>query len=215
MRVAGRPARALLAILLVGGLAACGGSAVPEPMVGVTIVLTADPAIDGFVDMAGLVSANGQGIRVGDQGGSIPSSPVRGFVSFDLSPIPPGATILSAVLRVEQAVVVGFPYFTMGSLVVDHVEYGDVFPTSANYLPGILGNVATISGDATQEYKEAHVGFSVSEDLAEPRTRSQFRLRFLVADQDGDSANDFVVFTDAENTSGTGNVPQLVVRYLP
>ena len=211
--------RLFTAISLAAGsllLPACGGGAGnPSP---ITVTLLGTEALNGNVSNQGGVSLTG---TLGEQivGDSYVSvGPVffsyRLFVSFDLSSLPPGATVTTATLSLYQTRTVGTPYATLGPLLVDHVVYGGVldpgsysrsFPTGQG-----LGPLAT---DATVGTKSLLVSAVVQDDLASGRGRSQFRVRFT-AENDGSTTTDLANFR-LYASSGLGNEPRLVVTYLP
>jgi hypothetical protein len=211
--------RLFTAVSLVAGallLPACGGgSGDPTP---VTVTLLSTEALNGAVSDKGTVTTQGTfGEQiVGDSYYSI--GPVltswRMFVSFDLSSLPPGATVTSATLKLHQTNTANTPYATLGALLVDHVVYGAVldagsydrsFPTGQG-----LGPLAT---DATVGTKSLDGSEVVQEDLASARGRSQFRIRFTV-ENDGNTTTDLANFR-VYASSGLGNEPLLVVTYLP
>ncbi|MFZ2152549.1 MAG: DNRLRE domain-containing protein [Microgenomates group bacterium] len=130
----------------------------------------------------------------------------RGFVSFDITSIPVTATIDSVTLRLYQVSVVGTPYTS--SLIIDHVNYGT--STSATPYDGspLSTNIGTFSENSTLEWKESVVTNSVKDDRTSSRTHAQFGLHFATESAGG--ADAWVQFTSA---NGSGNIPQLVIRY--
>ncbi len=154
------------------------------------------------------------GIGVGDNDRFARRRSVRGFVSFDLGGLPPGARITSATLRVYQTSTVGSPYTKLGDIRADHVDYGGALDYGEFTTP-FLGSstVGVISRDASLGWKELDVTDRVIADLEAGRTRSQYRLRFLPL-YSGDATNDWALFEDGEMSQGTSNAPLLAVEFV-
>lgn len=180
-----------------------------------SVTITSQPGLDGYQANDGSGSSR-QDILVGN--GTITGSTGelvwRGFMSFDLSDIPSGAPIESAELRFYQVKVGGDPYGKLGSLVLDHVDYGDNLDASDFDTPAIdsamLGQ-QTASG-AWYVLADRTIAAWLEKDLAAGRPRFQARLRF-VQEVDGDGYEDFSGIESANNFFGTGNAPQLTVTY--
>lgn len=146
---------------------------------------------------------------------------LKGFVSFNLSSLPEGATITSAVLRVYQYNVAGDPYDKLGKVLVEHVSYdsleqGESGETAqAKYTMEPLDNTipadAFLSTDATIGYKTLDVTAAVQADQGASRTRAQFRLRFPkeIVDEDIYSPVS-AYFISGDNDT---NQLQLVIKY--
>ncbi len=179
-----------------------------------SVTLTSEAAIDGWVQSDGVaVSASG-GPSVGDFDASNPGVGYREFYSFDLSTVPAGSTIDSAALQIYQALVVGQPYTVLGNVIVDHVNIGSSLDASDYAAAPIASNIGTISTNTTVEYKTLEVRTSLVANLAAGRTKSQYRIRFSNRDSNNDGKNDYVAFTDAEDSCCAVNKPpQLVVMY--
>lgn len=171
-------------------------------------IISAASITDGFE------SSNGGGnttleIRAGRNANLV----TRGFVSFDLSDIPSGVTVKEATLRLYQAKVIGNPYTAGGSIKVDHLTYGDSLDNSDYSLAALSSSFITLTSNATLEWKDADVTDRVKDDLANARSRSQYRIHFQTETTGGDVTGDFAYFEAAENTQSSGNPPQLVVKY--
>lgn len=181
----------------------------PSPTVtSQTLTLSADSSLDGFQ------SSNGGGnpsieIRAGRNSNLI----TRGFVSFDISSIPAGKTIDQASLRLYQTSITGNPYGVGGSLKVDHLDYGSSFENADYNASSISSSFGTLTSNTIIEWKDLDVTDRLKNDISAGRTRSQYRLHFATETIGGDVTGDFTNFESANNSKGTGNTPQLVVKY--
>lgn len=137
----------------------------------------------------------------------------RGFASFDLNDLPKNATIQEANLRLYQAKIVGSAYDEGGKLKVDHLTYGDTLDSEDYAMAALTSSFVTLSTNAKVEWKEADVTARLKDDIANARSMSQFRIHFETENTGGDTAGDFAYFESADNSEGTGNIPQLVVKY--
>jgi DNA-binding beta-propeller fold protein YncE len=156
--------------------------------------------------------------RTGDVEDFFTSTAYRQFYSFDLSRIPAGTIVISATLRLYQASVVGSPYNgTLGSVIVDHVDYGTSLDgTDYGAATLLLGNVGTLSSDSSTGYKTLSVSSRVQNDLGNVRLRSQYRLRFSQLDANTNNQDDYAQFTDFEDSCCTVNrPPQLAIVVRP
>jgi hypothetical protein len=192
-----------------------GGSGANDPVFTTfNVFLSAEGANEGTMGPGGNISENGASLEVGDREGAPPGGTVRAYLSFSLSTIPANAIITFAQLRLDMTNVTGSPFPIMGKVIVDHVNYGNQFPTGTAYNgQTILGNIATLVTDATLGIKTASCTFSVNTDRGQGRTRSQFRLHWDQADANNDGNPSFVRFVDAEQVGGPGSVPLLQVTY--
>jgi hypothetical protein len=206
----------LVSLALALPLCGCGGSSNNEDddFLTLTAFLGAEGGFEGTIDAGGAISEPTGGLGVGDREGQVPAGPVRAFLSFDISGIPANATLTVARLRCTQGFVSGTPYSSLGSVVVDHMNYGATFPGSSTYgANALLGNIGTLSADASLALKTCSVLIAVNADRTASRTRSQFRLRWTNAEQNFDGQDSFARFVDAEGTGGMGGVPLLEVTY--
>lgn len=205
---------ALVGLLATGVLlTACGGGGGPPGPV--TVTLTSTPALDGLVFASGTVTL-ASNVTTGDYANALgPVEGLRGFVSFDLTGIPSGATVTLATMTLVQRVTNAAPYASLGNVLVDQVVYGSVleagayarsFPTSQGF--------GTLSSDATLGPKSLVVTAQVQADLDSLRPQSQYRLRFPL-EQDGDFDSDQAVFWSAETATVPDERPTLVITYQP
>ncbi len=193
---------------------ACGGDSTgPVQADSVSVVATA--SLDGWVSSGGLAEANGGGPIVGDISGTFPGGGyIRQFFSFSLS-LPSGSVVDSARVRIYEADVSGNPFSNFGSVVVDHVVYGDTLDSTDYGVAALASNIGTLAtGIEPLGYRSLAVTSSVGADVAAHRTRAQFRLRFANADGNTDGTDDFVSFGDAEvSCCATDSVPVLKIWY--
>lgn len=179
----------------------------PTPKI-ITKTLSSDSSLDGFQ------SSNGGGNKGLDiRAGRNVNLVTRGFISFDLSSIPDGATVTRATLRLYQAKITGDPYGFGGALKLDHLNFGDSLENSDYALAALLANFTTLTNNAVVEWKDADVTEQVKDDLADNRTRSQYRVHFTTENTGGNLTGDFTYFESQDDSEGTGKTPQLVVEY--
>lgn len=133
----------------------------------------------------------------------------RGYVSFDLTSIPAGAKVEQASLRMYQGAVVGTPY-AGNSIVADHVDYGSSLGSEDYALTPLATAIGTLTSNAVIEWKDLVVTNLVKDDISNNRSRSQYRIRF-VTEVTGTDA--WARFESGDNYMGTGNLPQLIVKY--
>ena len=162
----------------------------------------------------GFRSSNGGGnnsleVRAGRNANLV----TRGFITFEISDIPQEAKIQSATLRLYQAKIVGNPYGAGGSMKIDHLTYGDTLDSSDYAAPALSSGFVNLTNNAAVEWKDVDVSEKVKNDVANARSASQFRIHFQTEVTGGDVIGDFAYFEAKENTQGTGNTPQLVVKY--
>ncbi|OGM15278.1 hypothetical protein A2V56_03930 [Candidatus Woesebacteria bacterium RBG_19FT_COMBO_42_9] len=170
-----------------------------------TMTITGTAALDGWR------ASNGGGnttwyIQIGRNA----TLTERGFVSFDISSIPSGKTIDEVTLRLYQGQLEGTPYASGGSLIVDHLDYGDSLGNEDLNASAISSNIGTLTSNASIEWKDLIVTNPLKTDIAASRTRSQYRLRFTT---EATGADAWARFESGDNYLSTGNRPQLVVKY--
>lgn len=188
------------------------------PMQTDTLMVAADQT--GFVESGAgdaAFAAPGSDIRVGDDAAKDPLIDVRGFVGFDLSGLPSGIHVKSAMLVATQCSVAGSP-FDLGNVVLDHISYTVPFDTTAYAVSPLASLVGTISTDTTLGARSVSVTSSVADDIGKGRSSSQFRLRMSTTNEAGNGPSNQVIFaSDSANTSdclpASGQQPRLVVTY--
>ncbi len=191
-------------------LATCGGGGGggDDP---VPLGLLSVASLDGAVRSNGIVVTGFTEQFVGDADSSEPGVGSRQFFSFQVDELPPGATVQSAVLQVMQVDPDGDPFVTLGVLVVDHVNYGGTLSAAAYAGLTLTSNIGTISNSELSGLRTLDVTEAVRADLLAARARSQFRLRFLVADSDNDANPDRVHFLDTDHAETLSEAPVLLV----
>lgn len=200
MRLCAMIGLGLLAALICGcgGGGGGGGSSLPG-----TLTLTSEADLDGFAIANGTATHTISGI-IGDYHTNVQ---YRAFVSFDISGMPSGATVDSAVLRIYQTGSDDGGY-TLGSVKVDHVYY-DTAVASAYDTPVLSAIEGTLSDAFSVGWKEITVTSAVQDDVTNARGHSQFRLYHQTpTDSDGADDNDYWLLGNA-----SVNQPELVVTY--
>ncbi|MDJ0975575.1 MAG: hypothetical protein QNJ98_14025 [Planctomycetota bacterium] len=133
----------------------------------------------------------------------------HGIYSFDLSGLPAGAVIRSAKLRLAVDEVTNNPNAAMALVLVDHVNFGAIFPQSFGMLTLDTG-FAQITDIDVVGAKELDVTEQVQDDMDSNRTRSQYRLRGAV-DSDFDDDSDLAKLSDADGTTAS-EPPALILE---
>lgn len=180
---------------------------IPTPVIK-TMTLSATASLDGFRSSNG-GGNDGLDIRAGRNVNLV----TRGFVSFDITGIPASATITEATLRLYQTKTIGNPYGVGGNLKVDHLDYGTSLDDPDYGTASLISNFATVTTNASVEWKDVVATDQFKNDRSASRTRSQFRIHFTSEVTGGDVTGDFAYYESANNSEGTGNTPQLVVKY--
>ena len=176
--------------LLCLGVTACGGGdgkdTTPIPQ---SLTLGADGDFTGhIVEVTPLVTyaiTTNVPMQAGDD---TANNLKKGFVRFDLSVLPAGASVVDATLPLTQAAPTATHYADLGGMLrVDHVEVGAALDQSDFSATSLFLNYGTISMDTTLEVKTLGVSTLVARDLADGRTTTDFRFSFASpTDNNGD-----------------------------
>jgi len=158
-------------------------------------------------------------ILVGDNDGYTANQLLHGLVTFNIKAIPRGSTITAATLQLDQCLVHGSPFTTLGTVVVDHVPLETNPDTSVFDTTATTPGVAVLSSDTTTGLKSAGVTTSVALDRSAGDTLTQFRLRFSAADGNDNGVSDNVVFRPDSTVNYScqpyvsGHAPLLIVSF--
>lgn len=223
MKVKKRGLFLVLLLVCLLGLVGCGGGSGTAPT---TLTLKSEANLDGHIahrftdpEIYGIGNSTTP-IQVGHSTSGVTKIGNRGFVSFNLSSLPAGATIKSAILKVYQSSINGDPYNKLGNIFVDHVSYesfdhaaaGD--PARTKYEMAPLDNTIPagtfLSTDPTLGYKTLDVTAAVRADQSASRGRAQFRLSFQTEVVAEDSTSRLAYFYSGESDT---NQPELVIQY--
>jgi PKD repeat protein len=191
----------------------------------ITLILTSIGSEDGWVlessetsNAGGSFSSSGtnsSALRVGDDRSD---RQYKSIVSFDTSPIPDGANLQSAKLRLLRGSVTGTnPFTTHGALQAD-IQTGGLGGSTA-LATGDFQAGATATGVASLSNTSSNGAWSEgalnAQGLAAINKigRTQVRLYFALDDND-DRGNDYLGYYSGENATAA-NRPQLVITYRP
>jgi hypothetical protein len=210
-----------LVLVILPIIAACGSNpAAPAPSSGTdsltsVIPLTGTAARGPYGD----VSFFGGDLLVGDNDGYQPNQLLRGLVTFNIKAIPRASTITSAMLQMDQCLVRGSPFTTLGQVVVDHVPVETTPDTSVFDTTATAPGIAVLSSDTSTGLKLAAVTTSIAADRSAGDTLTSFRLRFSSADGNDNGTSDNVVFRPDSTVNYacqpfvSGHAPLLIVSF--
>ena len=167
-------------------LAGCGGGGGndddeqqdEQQFVEQTIVVETTRTLSGYVSQNGFVSQDTDTFV-----GTIPDISgfleLRGFLSFDLSQIPNGATLVSAELSALQGAPTGTPYDQVVRVIVDHINNNDGALDSLDWSRAPLTTILDpfLSDNDVEEAKLLDVTELVENDLQQGRDALTLRLR--------------------------------------
>jgi hypothetical protein len=182
-----------------------------------SVTLQSDANLDGFQTNSGDGSTTeeiyvGNGELVEPHGELV----ARGFMSFDLSDIPEGATVEGIELRFYQGDIEGDPYGKLGNLLIEQVVYGDQLDATAFSAPAL--NSAALakqtSPNSWYTLADAAIAEWVADSLESGQSNFQLRLRFA-PETDGDGEEDWIAVAPGGGALGSSRSPQLTVIYLP
>lgn len=182
------------------------------------IMIGSTRVLDGYARSDNTASDSGSP-AIGDKDSSLPNVGWRQLYSFNIASIPATATIMSATLRLYQCDVAGLPYTRLGNVLVDQVNYGNSLSAGVYNGMTVVSNIGTLSTDPGLGYRIMGVTTRVQNDLVAARTASQYRLRFSLRDFFFVGTDDFVQFTDADDSlcagTTTNQPPHLEVILRP
>jgi hypothetical protein len=190
---------------------------IPMPAQPETVELKSQMSLDGFRVNNGQGSTS-QEILVGNGEVIQPAGELiaRGFLSFDISGIPAGATIDNVELRFYQSKVTGDPYDKLVGLVLEQVSYGSSLDDRAYSAPARGSLPVSPLPSAGQWYMldEPTLVSWVQSDVAAGQSQFQVRLRFSV-ETDSDGLEDWISIQPGGSALGSSKAPVLVITYVP
>jgi len=169
-----------------------------------TITLLSEAALDGH----GVATGTSTLVLYATIGDYYNKNQVRGWVSFDLSGIPDGATIDSAVLSIYQRGEEYWGGYTLGPVLVEHVFFGTDIALA--FAGGLLSKVAgMLATEFSAGFKSITVTVEVQNDMEQNRPKAQFRFfHSTPTDNDSNNTTDDWVMGDSPT-----NQPKLAVTY--
>ncbi|MGC9335739.1 MAG: hypothetical protein ACP5JJ_16450, partial [Anaerolineae bacterium] len=180
-------------------------------------VVRSDPALDGFLLNDG-TGSNIQDIIVGNGRIVEPTGELvsRGFLSFDLSDIPKGATIEGVELRFHQKAVQGEPYEKLGNLMLEQIDYGSSLDPSAYDRPVLDSAMLAILPSPNSWYilSDPSIASWVQATLGKGQDLFQLRIRFA-QETDGDDEEDWISIDPGGGILSSPNAPILTISYWP
>ncbi len=211
-----------------GGTLACGGTCSAFNTSGcttggpTTVTFTSVAAQDGYVlessetsNSGGTVSSTAtttSAIRVGDDR---KDRQYKGFVSFDTSSIPDGATIQSVTLRLRRGTLSGTnPFTTHGAMTADVSSAfgGSTALASGDFQAAASATAVCSLSNAASNGSWSECTFNAAGLAAvNAAGATQVRVQFALDDND-DRGNDYLGYYSGDNSTA-GNRPQLVVTY--
>jgi hypothetical protein len=184
-----------------------------------TLTLLSEAALDGYVTWLSpasyLGSEVGASVDIGDVAAN-DTDYTRCVVSFDLSSLPAGAQIQSAVLRVYQnADFSGDSYadspLGLAEVLVDNISYSSFTPNSDLFFVALESNIGTLATSFSADtWHELDVTISAEDEVnLFHNGRLQFRIYHHY-----DNNNDFIEDTDGwVMGDSSSNQPELVITY--
>jgi hypothetical protein len=202
---------------LLASLSCGGGGGTRDTSLDVSMNAPPVGGFDGYIVNTFPLPTPAPGLLPGILVGDLIDVESRGFVTFDISLLPPSpAVVRAATLEVEQWQVTGNPYPSLGSVAVDHVNLGPTFDTLDYDAAALDPGFATLTSNGALTTYAIDVRSQVGADQVAGRTRSSFRLRFNFPGGHPVNGNtDSGDFNDAENRGGSGLVPKLTIVYTP
>ncbi|MCP5094400.1 MAG: protein kinase [Chloroflexi bacterium] len=167
----------------------------------ISITAQLNPAASGWVDDQGnaypLTADVATQLIVGDTDGNVAA---RTFFSFDLTMIPNGALLKTAVLHLPQPIQSGTPFIDLSNYLLETINIGETLDQLDYVVPG----GANLS-DSNAAIAELNVLTAVQ--MAQSQSASQFQLRIRFATEtDNDNSADNLQWT---------SLPTLIIQYTP
>lgn len=148
-----------------------------------TLTLEVVRPLSGFLSENGFESADNDAFvgTIPDIGGFLEE---RGILTFDLTPIPAGATLLSAELQALQGAQTGTPYDQVVQVIVDHIVGLEQGVSELDFNSAPLSTILdpALADDPIEEFKNLDLTDQVAVDLTAGRTETKLRLRGQVID---------------------------------
>ncbi|MBN2462870.1 MAG: PKD domain-containing protein [Dehalococcoidia bacterium] len=112
-----------------------------------------------------------------DVGDTKSGTAIQGFVSFDISMIPEGATVTSATLDLTAAAIYGEPFSKLGMLLVYDCQYQTL--TASDFVVGpVLGAIYTIAVTPSQPITSYVLANAIQKRVDAGSSRFQLRFQF-------------------------------------
>jgi len=193
----------VLAPLLAGAGCGGGGNGPAGPQ---TLVVYPTPTLSGYVYEGG--PAYGGVSTAANVGDNVVDRGIHLIRSFDLSGLPAGAQILSAVYEDEVRAVTGSPFATLGDIEATVTDVGLALDGSDYDGPAVAIVLGTLASDASLGVRTLDVTAAVA-------TYAGGRLDVMLAFDD-DSDDDGTVDTATLRTlSPSVERPTLTIEYSP
>jgi predicted outer membrane repeat protein len=162
-------------------------------------------------NIGGSLNSTATTVRVGDDSSN---RRYRGFLSFNTAPLPDGAAVVIAEVRIKKQSIVGSPFNTQGALLTDLVK--PYFGSSLTLVNSDWQAAATVSSvgyfipDGSSYWAPL---YSSGRSNINKTGTTQFRLRFSSDIYNG--AADYLAFYSGDYTTNTSYRPLLIVYYNP
>jgi hypothetical protein len=188
-----------------------GGSPASAPL---QVILLSSNPLDGWVLLpGGAASTSSTEFLVGED---VSGQYYESYLVFPVGFVPADAIIQSARLDVYQHQVLGAPYASLGSVVIDEVDVGAGIQSGVRSYPVLGSAVGVISttpdvGPRMLDVKALLEGL-LAEPMATRRTHLDLRLRFEQP-SNADAVLDLARFNDGFDSQRVGWPARIVVTY--
>jgi hypothetical protein len=143
--------------------------------------------------------------------GTVDGRRSRPLVTFDITAIPSGATIVDALLLLDQCAAAGTPFAGAARVVVDHLRAATA-PDSTTFDAAPTATIAALPADLAPGRRAIRVTESVIRDYLALHALTQFRLRLSGTD----APEGYVAFRgdgDDDCPAVPEAAPMLIVTY--